>query len=130
MYCKIFGVIAAACLVGISLPANAGRFNVTEYECSQMNVQRDGIKCAVRYLDGMGDTLMIRIHGKPDEPKEKLARRKYMISVTIQNFLASGGTWIMMRTNRKDGQLMERVCSRRKGGTRESCHEWYPVKDE
>ncbi len=124
---KIIAVLVLCAAIPAAYPS---QFTATEQGCSQMDAERDGIKCAVRYIDGLGDTLMIRVHGKAGDPQEKRDRTKQAISTTIHNFLASGGIWIKMRTTRMDGQLVERQCSKIKHGKREQCGEWYPVEDD
>lgn len=124
---RIFAVLLALICVS-SAPALAGRFDMTAYECEQMTPARDGVRCAVKYIDGMGSTLLIRIHTRATAPEDQRKRTMYNVGRTIHNFLASGGTWIMMRTTRKDGQVIERVCSRIRGGDSESCRDWHPAE--
>lgn len=120
-----FALTALAAIHGS--PALSGRFDATAYECEQIRPERDGIRCAVKSIDGMGDTLLIRVHARPTDPEERVKRTKYFIRRTIHNFLASGGTWIMMRTTGSNGVALERVCSRIRGQNTEHCNDWQPA---
>jgi hypothetical protein len=118
-------------VLSVAASANAGQFSITEHECGQMNEKRDGVKCAVRDIDGMGYTLLIRVtRRQANDPPERHNRVKYMVATTIHNFLASGGIWIKMRSTDKNGRLLERVCSKIKHGNREQCGEWFPVNGD
>lgn len=124
---KTFVAIIA---LSVAFSANAGQFSITEYECGQMDEKRDGVKCAVRDIDGMGNTLLIRVtRRQASDPPERHDRVKYLVATTIHNFIASGGIWIRMRSTDKNGRVLERTCSKVKHGYSEHCGEWYPVVD-
>ena len=114
-------------LVVVAFPAAGGGLDQSQYECDQMTAKRDGIWCAVRRIDGMGETLLIRIHRKSTDPAEERRRTKYLVGRTIQNFLARGGIWITMRTTDRAGRVLERACSKVKGRMAEHCGTWRPV---
>ncbi len=120
--CTVIGFLC------IASTATAGRFSTTEYECSQMDKERDGMKCTVRY-DEYGGTLLMFIHRKRSDPEAQRARTKYVIGTTIHNFLASGGIYITQRVIAPDGRLVERICNKIKRGRGEHCREWYPVEE-
>lgn len=124
----MFSWLMALTCIALSVPALAGRFDTSAYECEQISSKDYGVKCAVKYIDGMGQTLLIRVHRKATDPEERGKRIKYIIGYTIHNFLASGGTFIMMRTTNREGRILERSCSRIKGRDTESCHDWHPVE--
>lgn len=128
-------MMIAIALTLYSSTAFAGRFDVLQYECEEMESNKEGIRCAVVYIDGMGRTLLIRIISKTTNPDANWDRRvKYLIGRTIQNFLAMGGVYIKMRAINPEGQLMERYCTKIKRWKRlaEHCNPWHPadMKDE
>jgi hypothetical protein len=119
--------ILALTLLLAAAGASAAQFDITRHECAQMDPARDGIKCSVAWQQNYGNVLRIRVVGLSDDPQDKKDRTKYAIDKTIHNWLAQGGVWIFMRTTKRDGQQMERICSRIKGKQTEHCKPWYPI---
>lgn len=121
-------IIITLTLLLLSSAAYSGKFNITEYECSQMDAERDGFKCLVNE----DEELLMRIHIRDDAPADKLARSKYLYEVTQRNFLAAGGKYIKVRNkHRKNsaGVELEKSCSRYKGRGALICGEWLPPED-
>jgi hypothetical protein len=96
--------------------------------CGQLTAEQDGVKCRVSDIDGLGSTLLIRVHARTGDDEARVARAKAATRQAIDAFLAEGGVFIKMRTTRPDGVEVERTCSKVKGRKSEHCGEWSPVK--
>lgn len=115
-----------ACVVAlVSASAIAGS---TAALCDGMTAERDGIRCRVSDIDGLGSTLLIKVHARKGDDEARVARAKTATRQAIDTFIAEGGVFIKMRTTRPDGVEVERTCSKVKGKKSEHCGEWLPVK--
>lgn len=114
-----------ACAVVFSTAAFAGS---TASLCTQMSAERDGIRCRVSDIDGLGSTLLIKIHARKGDDEARVSRAKAATRQAIDTFIAEGGVFIKMRTVRSDGTEVERTCSKVTGRKSEHCGEWAPVK--
>ncbi|OHC68617.1 MAG: hypothetical protein A3H93_09140 [Rhodocyclales bacterium RIFCSPLOWO2_02_FULL_63_24] len=95
--------------------------------CDGVSAERDGIACKVAFIDGMGNTLMIKVLTKKADSAERVAAAKGATRRVIDSFLLQGGVFIRMRTTRPDGAEVERTCSKVKGRKTEHCGEWAPA---
>lgn len=100
----------------------------TSAYCGAVTPAQDGIGCKVAYIDGLGDTLLIKLHTKKTDNAARIAKAKAATQRAIDTFLAEGGVFIKMRTTRADGTEVERTCSKVKGKKTEHCGEWAAVK--
>jgi hypothetical protein len=116
-----------ACAVLVAAPASAA--GSTAALCDAMNADHDGIRCRVSNIDGLGSTLLIRVHARKGDEEKRIARAKIATRQAIDTFIAEGGVYIKMRTTRPDGVEVERTCSKIKGRKSEHCGEWTPVKE-
>lgn len=122
--------IAMFWILASTQAAYGSQFKMTEYECSQINVERDGFACKI--IDG--DTLFMKIYMRPDAPKEALDRSRYLYVTTQHNFMAAGGRHIKIRNShwkKNDAGLeKEKSCLNYKLSGKLVCDEyWYPAKD-
>ncbi len=108
----------------IALLAINTDFTAVQYECSQVDPAKDGIRCAVANIDGMGATLLIRIHSRENSPAQVRARTKYMLRKVMDSFMYVGGTFIVQRVNLPTGQARDRTCSRSRRRVTEQCEDW------
>lgn len=114
---KLFCLIA--CLAPIAV--HADRFDSTSYECEQMDPKKDGIRCAVGFLDAMGPTLFIRVHANGGLVEKYDKRTRYIVEKTHRTFFQDGGRVLIMRFKRQDGATLQQTCYNRRG--RPNCNE-------
>ncbi|MDO8933048.1 MAG: hypothetical protein Q7U97_11680 [Rhodocyclaceae bacterium] len=114
-----------AVLLGLWL--SVGGAAASDSICGGFTAEQDGIRCKVAYIDGLGDTLLIRVHTGKGDSAERIAVAKAATRRAIDTFLRQGGIFIKMRTTRADGIEVERTCSKVKRGRGEHCGEWAPV---
>lgn len=117
-------------LAGVALLVSSAVFagSSVAHLCGQMTAEQNGIRCRVSDIDGLGATLLIKIHVKKSDEATFIAKVQAATRQAIDTFLAEGGVFIKMRTVRQDGVEVERTCSKVKGKKTEHCGEWEPVR--
>lgn len=112
-------VVLLACSATATVLAD--RFDSTSYECEQMDPKKDGIRCAVGFLDAMGPTLFIRVHANGGLVEKYDKRTRYIVEKTHRTFFQDGGRVLIMRFKRQDGATLQQTCYNRRG--RPNCNE-------
>lgn len=109
---KTLIALSAAVLIAVlrAAPALAHPFEDVNYECRQLDPERDGIKCLVRY-EGSQPILYIRtLHARGQRSPAQLERTRYVVSATQRNFVALGGATILRRFT-LDGIPAQQLCT-------------------
>jgi hypothetical protein len=117
-------LLLASCLAA---PAGAGTEEYMNAYCAAIDEKRDGIRCDVTYIDGIGQTLRIRITAPDPAPQAQRNRTMLAIGAVFQTFHGRGGRHTIMRRHDPKGVLLERHCTRPVGRPTEHCADWYPV---
>ena len=116
-----------ALLVGLVISGAVGAAISSDGICGGLT-ERDGISCTVKYVEGSGNTLYVRINVKKADGQDRVSAAKAATRRVVDAFLQSGGIFIEMRQKRADGVEIERYCSKVKGRKTEHCEPWVPVK--
>jgi hypothetical protein len=117
-----------ALLLLTPLSALADSRSATEYECSRLDAERDGITCFLMEAS-YTPWLIIRLHSTPTTPKAKRERIDYLLDVLTHNYAARGGNYIQVRKRfvKKGNARYERMCYPDKITRAVNCDNWMPA---
>lgn len=119
--------LALAILLLLAGPARADLYGFMTTHCASLDEKRDGVRCTTTSTEGYGPTLRILITAHPLSAKAQRDRTNYVIDTALNAFHGRGGRHSVWRRTNTDGSLIERHCTRPRGGRTERCADWYPA---